>query len=98
MARKKQTNITEQYKIVEVVWLDAEEHGEIGWNVLREQLAYAKKPCPEMRTVGYLVYHGSEHLSLLSSIGLKECSSIEKIPLSFIKSVTVLSPAPGATA
>lgn len=82
------------YKIVEVVWMDAEEKGEIGWNDLKEQLAYAKKPCPTMRTVGYLVYNGTDHISLLSSIGDKECSSIEKIPSAFILNVTELKKQP----
>ena len=81
---------TKQYDIVEVLWVDAEEHGEVGWNDLKEQLAYAKKPCPTMKTVGYLVYQGKDHISLLSTIGDKECSTVEKIPSSFIKSITVL--------
>jgi hypothetical protein len=47
-----------------------------------------------MRTVGYLVHDGKEHLSLLSTIGNKESSTLEKIPKGFIKSVTVVSPTP----
>jgi hypothetical protein len=80
------------YKRVEIEWLDAEENGDVGWNDLKEQLAYAKKPCPVMRTVGYLVFEGTEHISVLSTIGPKECSSLEKIPTAFIKSITVLIP------
>ena len=76
---------TRQYDIVEVIWRDAEEHGEIGWNTLKDQLTYAKKPCPTMHSVGYEVYRDEDHISLLSSIGGKECSSIEKIPMAFIK-------------
>jgi len=78
------------YNIVEVVWLDAEEHGEIGWNDIKLQLRYAKKPCPEMRTVGYVVYRNDDHIALLSSMGEKDCSTIEKIPMAFIKSITPL--------
>ena len=81
-----------EYDVVEVRWIDAEEFGEVGWNDIKVQLAYAKKPCPTMRTVGYLVYNGKEHLSLLSTVGSKECSTLEKIPKAFVKSVTVLSP------
>jgi hypothetical protein len=81
-----------QYPMVEVVWLDAEEKGEIGWNDTKELLRYAKKPCPTMRTVGYLVYMGAEHLALLSTIGPNECSTLEKIPLSFMKTLTYLQP------
>ena len=79
------------YDIVEVVWIDAEEHGEVGWNDLKEQLKYAKKPCPTMRNIGYEVYRDDDHISLLHSIGNKECSSIEKIPMAFIKSITILT-------
>tara|TARA_Y100000310_G_scaffold93192_1_gene90740 strand:+ start:413 stop:736 length:324 start_codon:yes stop_codon:yes gene_type:complete len=85
MAKKKK-----DYNIVEVIWIDAEEHGEVGWNSTKEQLAYAKKPCPVMHTVGYEVYRGPDHISLLSTIGDKDCSSIEKIPLAFIKTINVL--------
>jgi len=84
-----------QYDIVEIHWIDAEEHGEIGWNNTKEQLAYAKKPCPTMKSVGYEVYRDEDHISLLSSIGDKECSSIEKIPMAFIKSINVLVKEPG---
>ena len=84
-----------QYDIVEIQWIDAEEHGEIGWNNTKEQLAYAKKPCPTMKSVGYEVYRDEDHISLLSSIGDKECSSIEKIPMAFIKSINVLVKEPG---
>jgi len=80
-----------KYKIVEVTWVDAEEHGEIGWNNLKAQLKYAKKPPPLMKSVGYEVHRCSEHISLLSSVGDKECSSLEKIPAEFIKSVVTLT-------
>jgi hypothetical protein len=50
----------DSYPIVEVVWLDAEEHGEVGWNDTAKMLEYATLPCPTMRSVGYLVYEGRE--------------------------------------
>ena len=81
-----------QYPIVEVVWIDAEEKGEVGWNSLTEMKRYAKKPCPTMRSVGYKIYQDEDHISLLSSIGQDECSSIEKIPTGFIKTITELTP------
>ena len=79
-----------QYPLVEVTWLDAEEFGEVGWNSIKTQLNYAKKPCPEMHTVGYLVYEGKDHISVLSTIGDKECSTLEKIPKSFVKQIKEL--------
>ncbi len=90
MATKK----TRDYKIVEVCWIDAEEQGDVGWNDLKSQLAYAKKPCPVMRSVGYLVYECEEHVSLLSTIGDRESSTLEKIPIGFIKSMIQLQPIP----
>ncbi|MBC8442862.1 MAG: hypothetical protein H8D80_01595 [Proteobacteria bacterium] len=80
------------YNIVEVVWIDAEEHGEIGWNDIKAQLRYAKKPCPQMKTVGYEVYRDEDHISLLSSISVKDSSTVEKIPMAFIKTITTLVP------
>jgi len=80
-----------QYDIVEVVWIDAEEFGDTGWNDMKEMLRYAKKPCPDMRSIGYLVYKDDDHISLLSTIGNKECSTVEKIPVAFIKSIEILT-------
>ena len=85
------------YKIVEVIWTDAEEKGDVGWNDLKEQLTYAKKPCPDMKTVGYMVFEGKDHIAILSTIGEKECSTIEKIPAAFLKTIRVLYD-PGAPA
>ena len=79
------------YDMVEVLWIDAEEHGEIGWNNLKAQLKYAKKPCPLMRSIGFEVWRDDDHIALLSSIGDKECSSVEKIPMGFVKSVNLLT-------
>ncbi len=80
----KRKNTETEYKIVEVVWLDAEEKGEVGWNDKKEILRYAKKPCPTMKSVGYLIYEGENHYALLSSVGPDECSTLEKIPKSFV--------------
>jgi len=79
------------YDMVEVLWIDAEEHGDIGWNNLKAQLKYAKKPCPLMRSIGFEVWRDDDHIALLSSIGDKECSSVEKIPMGFVKSVNLLT-------
>ena len=80
------------YKLVEVIWVDAEEYGEIGWNDLKSMKRYAKKPCPEMRSVGYVLYNNKSHISLASTVGSEQCSSIEKIPTEFIISITELIP------
>ena len=87
------------YRMVEVIWVDAEEYGEVGWNDLKVMKRYAKKPCPTMRSVGYVMHQSNTHISLASTIGEKECSTVEKIPCQFIISITdLLSPElPGST-
>ena len=79
------------YKLVEVIWVDAEEHGEVGWNDLKAMKRHAKKPCPEMHTVGYVLHECDTHISLVSTVGPEECSTVEKIPIEFIKNIKVLS-------
>ena len=85
-----------EYKIVEVTWVDAEEKGEAGWNDLKQQLAYAKKPCPVMHSVGYVFHNDKHHITLASTIGPK-CSTVEKIPATFVQKVRELeSPVRGS--
>jgi hypothetical protein len=73
-----------QYEVVEVIWVDAEEIGDVGWNDLKKQLREAKKPCPTMKTVGYCVYRSDTHISLLSTMGKDNASTLEKIPMCFV--------------
>ena len=74
-------------QLVEITWVDAEEYGEVGWNCLKEIKRYAKKSCPVMKTVGYVLYESKTHISVVSSIGSEECSTVHKIPQEFIVSV-----------
>ena len=78
------------YTLVEVIWVDAEEYGEVGWNDIKAMKRYAKKPCPEMRSVGYVLFSDKSHISLASTVGPDQCSTIEKIPIEFVKSITEL--------
>ena len=80
-----------EYDIVEVVWVDAEEIGETGWNDLKGQLRDAKKPCTVMNSVGYLVFQNDKHVSLLSTIGKDLASTLEKIPSGFIVEINKLT-------
>jgi len=86
-----------RYKLVEVIWIDAEEHGDIGWNDLKSMKAYAKKPCPVMHTVGYVLHECKEHIAVASTIGSEECSRVEKIPSEFIKEIKVIRESPPGT-
>ena len=78
------------YKMVRVVWKDAEEYGDSGWNSLPDQLKYAKKPCPEMISIGFEAFRNDKHIALISSIGPKVCGTVEKIPMGFVISVDEL--------
>lgn len=82
-----------EYEIVEVVWVDAEELGEVGWNNLKSQLRDAKKPCTAMNSVGYLVFQNDKHVALLSTIGKDLASTLEKIPTGFIVEINKLTKA-----
>jgi len=44
-----------------------------------------------MRNIGYEIYRDTDHISLLHSIGKKECSSVEKIPISCIKEIILIT-------
>ena len=73
--------------IVEVIWRDAEESGEIGWNDLDEMKEYAAEACPLVKSVGYLLFESEAHISLLHAISSGGCSSVEKIPKGFIENL-----------
>lgn len=78
------------YPILEVTWIDAEEYGETGWNSTKDMLREAKKACPTMRSVGYCIYRGKDHLTILSTYNPTVCSTIEKIPMSFVLNINEL--------
>jgi len=84
-------------ELVRVIWVDAEEQGETGWNDFKSIQNYARKPCPIMHSVGYVIYRDDEHISLISSMSMdrKNSSSCEKIPITFVKEIVVLSPQKG---
>lgn len=88
MAMKKTETI--KYPIAKVTWIDAEEIGETGWNDLKEAVKKAKEPCPTMCSVGYVVHENDHHVALLSTIGPDVCSTLEKIPMSFVVKIEYL--------
>jgi hypothetical protein len=77
--------------LVEVIWVDAEEHGDVGWNCLEEMTETAKSEPKEMRTVGYVLFKGDNHISLISTVGAEECSSLNKIPTEFVREIRELN-------
>ena len=95
MPRPKSPKVTKPHayddiQILEVVWNDAVEDGDIGWNDLRSTLRSAKKPCPVMQTLGYLAYSDDHQISLLSTLGPEECSRLDKIPRAWILRETII--------
>jgi len=96
MKKKKKTDY-KQLNLVRVIWIDAEEEGETGWNDFKSIQRYSKKPCPEIHSVGYVVYRTDTHIALVSSISTdrKNSSSCEKIPTTFIQEIIPLVPDKG---
>jgi hypothetical protein len=86
LAKKKQ----KFNKIVEITWKDAEEIGHTGWNDLEDAIQASKTPCPIIKSVGYVIFEDSEHISILSSISDHICGTLEKIPMSFVVEIREL--------
>ena len=79
-------------RIAWVKWTDAITSAEPGWATREDAMTTASAPLPTMYTIGYILHNDKNHITLASTIGPKECSTTEKIPTSFIKSITKLSP------
>jgi hypothetical protein len=79
--------LANNYPLVEVVWRDAEEYGEVGWNDFEDVLKFAEEPCTIVRSIGYLLYESESHISLLRSMHSAGVSSVEKIPRGFIEAI-----------
>ena len=89
---KKPTYPLDELQVMEVVWHDAVEMGEIGWNNIKDILKDAKKPCPIMHTIGYVIVITEDHIAMVSTIGPAECSKLEKIPRGWILRETIMRP------
>ena len=80
----------ERFPIVEVIWIDAEEVGSLGWNEPDGVIADAGKECPVVHSVGYLIFESEAHISLIRAWHLDGFSSVEKIPKGFVRSIRAL--------
>ena len=87
---KKPSYPLDALQVMEVVWQDAEEVGDIGWNNIKDALKSAKKPCPIMHSIGYVINLTESHIALLSTIGPNVCSTLEKIPRGWILRETII--------
>jgi hypothetical protein len=80
----------DKYPIVEVIWTDAIEEGEMGWNDPQETIAIAIADCPVVHSVGYVIFESDSHISLIRSWHSDGLSSVEKIPKGFIREIRAL--------
>jgi hypothetical protein len=81
---------TARFPIVEVIWVDAIEVGDIGWNDPDESISEAQKDCPIVHSVGYIIFESDSHISLIRSWHSDGYSSVEKIPKGFIRDIRTL--------
>ena len=88
---RRKKKILETFPLVEIIWVDAEEHGEVGWNCIEEMKTAAKTEPKEMKSVGYVLYQGEKHISLVGTVGPEECSTLNKIPTEFIREIRKLN-------
>lgn len=79
-----------KFPIVEVIWQDAIEEGELGWNDPQETIAVASSECPVVHSVGYVIFESDSHISLIRSWHSDGLSSVEKIPKGFIREIRPL--------
>jgi hypothetical protein len=80
----------ENYPIVEVLWRDAVEIGDHPWNDFEEIMNQAKEPCPLVKSVGYLVFDGEAHISLVGGFHSEQAGRVEMIPKGCIEALRVL--------
>ena len=79
-----------KFPLVEVVWIDAIEEGDLGWNDPTESIANAQADCPIVHSVGYVIFESDSHISLIRSWHSDGLSSVEKIPKGFIREIRPL--------
>ena len=87
---KKPSYPLDALQVMEVVWHDAVEMGDIGWNNIKDIIKDANKPCPIMHSVGYVIVITDEHIAMLSTLGPSEGSKVEKIPRGWVKRETIM--------
>ena len=90
MINPNQQQPNKKYPIVEVIWTDAIESGDSGWNDPDDIIAEAADDCPVVHSVGYVIFDSDSHISLIRSWHSDGFSSVEKIPKGFIRSIRAL--------
>lgn len=70
--------LQKEFKMVLVTWGDTEHMG--GWHDKLELLDYVEKPCITMKSVGWLIYNGYDHVVLAMTCGENNSGELLKIP------------------
>jgi hypothetical protein len=83
--------MTDNPKIVQITWTDAVTSAEAGWTAKEEGDSIAREEIPIMKTVGYLIYVGTDWYSLTDSVGMNEYGQITKIPKSMVIDIKELN-------
>jgi hypothetical protein len=68
----------------EITWVDAETCGGPEWLSVEDMCEFARKPLPQMRTMGYVVYETDLYIAVTDSFGTGETSAVTKIPKALI--------------
>jgi hypothetical protein len=80
----------DKFPIVEVIWIDAIEEGDLGWNDPSDAVNAAASECPIVHSVGYVIFESDTHISLIRAWHSDGYSSVEKIPKGFVKAIRTL--------
>ena len=67
-------------RLVKVTWIDAMTIGGAEWLEKDAAKSSAKEPLPMMLTVGFVLHHDEEQISITSTIGPGETAQVNKIP------------------
>lgn len=67
-------------RLVKVTWIDAMTIGGAEWLEKDAAKSSAKEPLPMMLTVGFVLHHDEEQISITSTIGPCETAQVNKIP------------------
>ena len=67
-------------RLVKVTWIDALTIGGAEWLEKDAAKSSAKEPLPMMLTVGFVLHHDEEQISITSTIGPGETAQVNKIP------------------
>jgi hypothetical protein len=75
----------------EIIWIDAETCGGPEWINIEEVCDIARRPLPEMKTLGYVVYENELYIAVTDAVGKEETASITKIPKALVIQNTKLA-------